>query len=48
MFIVTAVVSFLEHRYLRLVQVCLGVSAVLCIPLVIVVALALSESPAEA
>ena len=44
-FLVTAVASFFERRSKRLVRVLLGVSAALCIPLVIVVALALSDSP---
>jgi ABC-type uncharacterized transport system permease subunit len=44
-FLVTAVASFFERRSERLVRVLLGVSAALCIPLVIVVALALSDSP---
>ena len=43
-FLVTAVASFFERRSERLVRVLLGVSAALCIPLVIAVALALSES----
>jgi general nucleoside transport system permease protein len=43
-FVVTAVASFLDRRHLRFVQVLLGTSALLCIPLVVVVGLALSDS----
>ena len=43
-FLVTAVASFFERRNLRLVQALLGASALLSIPLVIVVALALSDT----
>jgi ABC-type uncharacterized transport system permease subunit len=44
-FVVTAVASFFEERRLRLVQALLGASALLCIPLVVVVGLALSDAP---
>ena len=44
-FLVTAVASFFERRHLRVVQALLGASALLCIPLVVVVGLALSDAP---
>jgi ABC-type uncharacterized transport system permease subunit len=44
-FLVTAVVSLVGNRRPQLVRGCLIVSAVLCIPLVVVVALALSDAP---
>jgi simple sugar transport system permease protein len=44
-FLVTAVASFLERRYLWLTRTTLLLSSLLCIPLVIIVALALSDAP---
>ena len=43
-FLVTAVATFFERRQLRLAQVLLGTSALLCIPLILVAGLALSDT----
>jgi simple sugar transport system permease protein len=44
-FLVTALVTFLERRLPTLVRACLLASTILCVPLVIVVGLALSDAP---